>query len=707
MQHKGRPKKYPQIPYPSPAVEALHKHGRISVNEAIHPLSDGLGEESECSAVQQWLLEHANTHRIRKAFPDLKTDFSDEAEPIGGEEPVPLLDVWPGLADALASENISLVRCDRIVDVRGEDMPTDCVKKGGAIYLIRKDDERVELKTIVRALDMDVSTPKFEAVLRRKTSQDVQRARERVQNQLTDAARLLAAVGEDRLRLRLPQTLIDILPHREPFTGERVAEAAIATFHTGALREYRHDIQHLGPPHQWAGSYQALAFVQSLGFGPEWAGQSTPKRPQFLDVSGPRSLPELHDYQCKVVENVKTMLCGAWNENRGLVSMPTGSGKTRVAVQAVIEAIRDQDLGGGVLWVADRDELCEQAVESWRQAWASIGPEAQPLRISRWWGGQRQPESINGSHVVVATIQTLRARIEPAGAPAVLKDVRLLVVDEAHGSIAPSYTQLMDTLGLTFRRREVEPFLLGLTATPYRGRDKEETERLVKRYGRNRLDAGAFRSDAPELVIAELQKMTVLAEADHAVIDGGSFTFSGEELAELRKSLEEKRPWLPKSVERCIAASATRTQGIVNAYREQIADVIGADAPTLIFATSVDHAKTIAAMLHLDGVAARAVSGETDAAVRRSAVEQFRSGDLRVLVNYGVFREGFDAPKTRAIIVARPVYSPNLYFQMIGRGLRGVLNGGSDRCLILDVKDNIENYDSALAFSELDWLWAA
>ena len=41
-------------------------------------------------------------------------------------------------------------------------------------------------------------------------------------------------------------------------------------------------------------------------------------------------------------------------------------------------------------------------------------------------------------------------------------------------------------------------------------------------------------------------------------------------------------------------------------------------------------------------------------------------------------REGFDAPKTRAIIVARPVYSPNLYFQMIGRGLRGVKNGGND-----------------------------
>ena len=65
---------------------------------------------------------------------------------------------------------------------------------------------------------------------------------------------------------------------------------------------------------------------------------------------------------------------------------------------------------------------------------------------------------------------------------------------------------------------------------------------------------------------------------------------------------------------------------------------------------------------------------------------------LKVLVNYGVFREGFDAPKTRAIIVARPVYSPNLYFQMIGRGLRGVKNGGNERCLVLNVSDNIRNF---------------
>ncbi len=86
-------------------------------------------------------------------------------------------------------------------------------------------------------------------------------------------------------------------------------------------------------------------------------------------------------------------------------------------------------------------------------------------------------------------------------------------------------------------------------------------------------------------------------------------------------------------------------------------------------------------------------------------MEEFRRGEINVLVNCRLLAEGFDAPKTRAIIVARPVYSPNLYFQMIGRGLRGVKNGGDDRCLILNVQDNIENFGRTLAFAGLEGLW--
>ena len=492
-----------------------------------------------------------------------------------------------------------------------------------------------------------------------------------------------------------------------------IAEAAIATWHTDALKRLKWALDRLDPPSQWAGSLRTVEFVRSLGFSAEWAGERESKRDPFVEVEGPYSLPELHDYQRTIADNIRTMLShehGDGAGRRGIVSMPTGSGKTRVAVQAVIEAMRDDGFTGGVLWVADRDELCEQAVESWRQVWASVGSQAVRLRISRMWAGLEKPRPISRNHVIVATIQTLKARLsnEP-GEYTFLAEFGLVVFDEAHRSIAPSFTSVMQEIGLTRFQRGSEPFMLGLTATPYRGHDEVETQRLVRRYGNERLDSGAFASEEPEAVIRQLQDKGVLAEADHETVEGETFSLDvllNEPLDKegLKRKLDEWRalPWLPQGVEERIAQSAERTKRIVQAYMRHIEH----DWPTLVFATSVEHAQTVAALLNREGVRSRAVNGETDKATRRRVVEEFRQGKVKALVNYGVFREGFDAPKTRAIIVARPVYSPNLYFQMVGRGLRGPLNGGDQRCLILNVQDNIENFNRQLAFSELDWLWA-
>ena len=193
--------------------------------------------------------------------------------------------------------------------------------------------------------------------------------------------------------------------------------------------------------------------------------------------------------------------------------------------------------------------------------------------------------------------------------------------------------------------RPREPILIGLTATPYRGHDQAETERLVNRYGRNRLDSGAFASDDPEDVIRELQEKQVLAQAEHATITGGQFRLSDYELQQYKQG-----PWLPRSVENRIASDTDRTVRIVDAHRRYI----DPDWSTLIFATSVEHSRTVAALLTLKGVSARAVSANTDRSSRRRIVEEFRAGRIKALVNFGVFREGFDAPITQAIIVARP-----------------------------------------------------
>ena len=117
----------------------------------------------------------------------------------------------------------------------------------------------------------------------------------------------------------------------------------------------------------------------------------------------------------------------------------------------------------------------------------------------------------------------------------------------------------------------------------------------------------------------------------------------------------------------------------------------------LVFATSVAHARRLAARLNFMGITAAAVSGETDRSSRRWFIEAFRRGDVRVLCNHSALTTGFDAPATDLIVIARPVFSPSLYMQMVGRGLRGPVNGGKEHCRILTIKDNLDQYTDMLA----------
>ena len=693
VSHKTRD--YGAISVRNPVLDAVEKHGRIRTSAGFVPFREALGSPPGNEEALRALLRYPQAARIREAF-----DLADPTPVFFGEgEPEPLLDVWPGLERHLPDDrkDCELRPCERI---RGLEDRRSAVHRG-QVYLVPSGDDREDLEAVAEELDLDLSEGELRDIANRTTPAEVDERRAAVRRQPTVAERLLAAVGVENLVERLPPSLLGHLENgAAPVEPRQIAEAAIAVFHTDALREYRHRLDPLRPPRHLAGSGRAVEFVEALGFPVEWAGERSRKREAYLEVEGRFRLPPLHGYQQAIVGKVRSLLregSAAPKARRGMISLPTGAGKTRVAVQAVVEAIAEGDFEGGVLWVADRDELCEQGVQAWREAWSAKGAQGVRLRISRMWGNQPGAVAAAGPQVVVATIQTLSRRLGQPGYE-FLRRFRLVVFDEAHRTLAPTFTSAMEELGLRYRREADEPYLLGLTATPYRGYSESETRWLVNRYGNNRLDAGAFRSDDPETVVAELQRQQVLAEADQRVIPGMELRMTAEE----RREMERQPQWLPEEVERRIGRDPERTERILAALLRRRPKT----GPTLIFATSVEHAETISALLNLRGVASRAVSGNTHRGTRRRIVKGFRAGEIEVLVNYGVFREGFDAPKTRTIIVARPVYSPNLYFQMIGRGLRGRKNGGNDRCLILNVEDNILNFERRLAFTDLDWLWA-
>jgi len=376
---------------------------------------------------------------------------------------------------------------------------------------------------------------------------------------------------------------------------------------------------------------------------------------------------------------------------RGLLSLPTGAGKTRIAVEALIRAFESGWLSGTVVWIAQSDELCEQAVQAWAQAWRALGPDGVRLRISRLWGAtNNRVRSVDYPHVVVATFQTLINRIARSDFSWLLTPA-CVVIDEAHDSTTPAYTEILSAFGFTTKDTPLP--LIGLTATPFRGgRDDSETRRLVHRYGGYRFDHGVMPADD---AYAYLQSIGVLARVEAQLLRGADVDLSDSELAELTRFRK-----VPAAVEERLGRNDVRNDALLKSVRE-----LPNDWPVLLFAASVDHAGLIAARLSISGVSARAISGETDMAARRYYIDEFKRGRLRVLTNYGVLATGFDAPTVRALYIARPVYSHVAYQQMIGRGLRGPENGGTELCRIVNVADNFGKFGERLAFRDFEHLW--
>ena len=393
MRHDTQRHKYPDLPCEPLSLGVLPKEGRIRTSGGeILPFADALGPHPNSPEALHALLAHPKAQEINAAF--------DLAEPVpeffGEREPVPLTDIWPGLKAYLPArrEHCRLISCDRILVV-GE--AREYVFYSSDIYLVGAvdDDEQRKLELVADELGLGLGDDRVQAVVQRRTPREVAERRAAIRQRCsTDAERLLAAVDEQALRAGLPDSLLAVLEDDGATQLEpaEVAEAAIATYHTDALRQYKWALDRLDPPSRWAGSARAVRFVRSLGFFSEWAGERGNRRDPFLEIEGPYSLPPLHQYQRTIVKNVRNVLrneYGGGAERRGMISMPTGSGKTRVAVQAIVEAMREDGFRGGVLWVADREELCEQAVESWRQVWSSVGVETTQLRISRMWEDTR------------------------------------------------------------------------------------------------------------------------------------------------------------------------------------------------------------------------------------------------------------------------------------------------------------------------------
>ncbi|MFD5090957.1 DEAD/DEAH box helicase [Amycolatopsis thailandensis] len=638
--------------------------------------------------VETWHLRDAN-QLVEKEF-----RYVEEAEP------VPLLTEFPHLAwlNIPKLDGWSVVRCTELEEITNtpngsKNEPLQVAVQDKKILLLRPKDDLEILRIVDEQLNLGLGANGCRQILERRKQDrqsDVIRAASRADDVAEKVAILLTP---EQLKRKLPAGLVE---YTKTETGvepdhQKLAQLAVNAHGSGLLKKHAKDIEkRVRLTRQFRGDAASRELVAEMRLPESFAGvRSEPGRSAVEEVFGPSQFPRLHDYQERLAVRLFDMLCEP-TPQRGMLCLPTGAGKTRVAVESVIRVIKDRGLAGKpILWIAQTDELCEQAVQSWKFVWEKVGPP-EKLTISRMWASQSASPVQANPHLVVATDAKLDKHLS-SGNYEWLLDPAVVIVDEAHGSVTPTYTRILRQLGLTHNKTE-RP-LIGLTATPFRNYNDDETRRLIDRYGGRRLDEGVFDEDP----YRALQKLGMLAEIEHRELTGTTTELDEAELAGMQLPFQH---YLPTATERRLASDTTRNRKIIDEVER-----LPKDWPVLLFATSVEHAKLMTAALNARGIPSATIESATPPNERRNTIEGYRSGKIRVITNYGVLAQGFDAPATRAVVVARPTYSRNVYIQMIGRGLRGRENGGSRSCLILDVKDNITNYENALSFTGLDDLW--
>lgn len=673
--------------------------GRIPLSAVFVTTSADLARRGRASGRIVIALDPPTMQLWRKAgAQDLAGLIQTEWEAVAGQ-PERLTDVVPELADVLRADVREVARCQRVSRLRlkigDTEQSVPCLMWDGTLHLDIEQLVPVSRAQRLRWLLAEIAASGWldsspEAALQRLGDARVDERRSQIAQGATQAERLLRAVG-NRV-----EPLLNVLgqPLREmdfvrQCTPPQLAELVLAQLGPtvlGALRATLED-EGLQPPTRW-NTAAALVFVTSLGFPSEFASSAEARREPEEFISGPIELPPLHDFQQEVFDGLGALFASGTKRRRAVISLPTGGGKTRVTVEAAVRLVL-APIGASrsVVWIAQTDELCEQAVQAFRQEWINLGAQRTDLRIVRLWGGNPNPagQELDKPIVVVASIQTLNNRFGAAGLEW-LRKPGLVVVDECHHAITPSYSALLRWLDAEAPRsgapEKDEPPIVGLSATPFRT-DDEESLRLARRF-----DSRWLPPDQEQLY-ARLRAQGVLARPRYEPLHSG-VGFTDDELARLGRIGSS---WEGLDFENLLEEINQRLAG--NTQRnERLVECIEAspEQSILFFTNSVAHADEMAARLNLAGIGAAAISGNTPTAARRYFLDRFQQRQTRVLCNHSVLTTGFDAPRTDMVLIARQVYSAVRYMQMVGRGLRGEKNGGTASCRIVTVVDNLGRF---------------
>lgn len=372
---------------------------------------------------------------------------------------------------------------------------------------------------------------------------------------------------------------------------------------------------------------------------------------------------------------------------RPCIALPTGAGKTEVAAQLVLryllsDAFQVRARQKRVLFIAPRRELADQFFDVFARRL-----ENARANLCLYLDGTvftRNEEPNPNWPVVVSTTDQSAGRsnsrlprmLDEAGVGSELFDA--IVFDEAHHLPSNMYQDTLTNWG--GRRCQA---VVGLTATPFRlDRQQLKFDQFILARFPVLVAAGYLAKPRCAVVETRVHYRVGKEDLSRSTRDGG-IDLSPRFLAKIGRMPERAR----------------RITGVVLELKRQ-----RGWRSTLVFCASTDEAEKVYGQLAEalgDSKVARVHSDlsleDEDDLGRDEAVERFKNGRVEVLVNCQMFIEGFDAPNTDSVVIARPTTSINYYKQMMGRGARLCEETGKREFDLVEFRDDVE-VDTDLTF---------
>lgn len=377
--------------------------------------------------------------------------------------------------------------------------------------------------------------------------------------------------------------------------------------------------------------------------------------PEVVRRRGPAAAPwrevELRPHQQAALD--------AWQRvgRRGVVVLPTGSGKTWVALAAMART------GLRALCLVPTRVLLAQ--------WVRVIGERYRGAVGRLGDGARQLEA-----VTVATFESARRRMPEIG-----DRFELLVVDEAHhvgGALRDEALEMCSAaarLGLT-ATPPTDGTVPGLRVTARPAPPGAVEERLAELVGPTVYEVGM--GDLAGGVLAPFDAITLHLELDadeqreyHRCM--GAFRTAHAELCLDRPGAgwQQFVAAAQRTAQgRAALASWRRAQQLLalpRAKREALATLLARHRESRVLVFTADNRTAYAvAREHL----ITPLTCDIGRAERTAALERFRAGRLRALVSARVLNEGVDVPAADVGIIVGAAQGQREHAQRVGRLLR-------------------------------------